>query len=336
MITIQNIHQIFSETSQNFDKKSIAFFQHQSENNIFYKKYIDTIFANTKQILEIGDIPFLPIQFFKNEKIITNQIEKIDAQKEEIVFESSGTTSQIKSKHFIQDIDVYKMSFMQCFRQFYGNIEDYCIMGLLPSYLERSHSSLVYMVRVLIEKSKHPLSNFYLYNTDELFDNLRNTEASNQKTILFGVSYALLDFAEKYAIDFRNTIVIETGGLKGRREEMIREEVHALLQKSFNTKDIHAEYGMTELLSQAYSNGKGIYSCPPWMKVLVRDINDPFQISKKGKGVLNVIDLANIHSCCFIATDDVGEVFEDGSFLVNGRLDNSELRGCSLMYENQG
>ena len=336
MITIQNIHQIFSETSQNFDKKSIAFFQHQIKNNVFYKKYIDAIFANTKPISEIGDIPFLPIQFFKNEKIITNQIEKINAQKEEIVFESSGTTSQIKSKHFIQDIDVYKMSFMQCFRQFYGNIEDYCIMGLLPSYLERSHSSLVYMVRVLIEKSKHPLSNFYLYNTDELFDNLRNTEASNQKTILFGVSYALLDFAEKYAIDFRNTIVIETGGMKGRREEMIREEVHALLQKSFNTKDIHAEYGMTELLSQAYSNGKGIYSCPPWMKVLVRDINDPFQISKKGKGVLNVIDLANIHSCCFIATDDVGEVFEDGSFLVNGRLDNSELRGCSLMYENQG
>lgn len=334
MIRTQNIAQIFDWTSTNFEEKALHFFLHQAQHSPFYQKYLQTLHFETQGILSMQSIPFLPIQFFKTHKIITAQVEPMRADAQAVVFESSGTTGQIPSKHYVRDSSLYETSFVKAFERMFGRVEDYCFLALLPSYLERGHSSLVYMLDYLIKKSKHPLSNFYLHNQAELLTHLQELEASGQKTMLWGVTYALLDFAEKYPMSLKHTQVIETGGMKGRREEMIREEVHAILKKEFQLPHIQAEYGMTELLSQAYSLGEGIFKCPPWMRVLVRDTNDPFQIATEGKGILNIIDLANIHSCCFIATDDLGEVYPDGSFKVSGRLDSSELRGCSLMYEN--
>ncbi len=333
MIRTQNISQIFYQPGNFFEEKALSFFQHQAAHSPFYRKYVRALSKKADFVKTLSQLPFLPVHFFKHHEIITHEIE-INAGAEKLVFESSGTTGQVNSKHHVQDSSLYEMSFTACFEQFYGPAEDYCILGLLPSYLERGHSSLVYMVDSLIKKSRHPLSNFYLYNHDTLYQHLQTLEASGQKTILIGVTYALLDFAEKYPLDLHHTSIIETGGMKGRREEMLREEVHQILKNRFKIPAVHAEYGMTELLSQAYSKGDGLFQCPPWMKVFVRDVSDPFQISTTGKGVLNIIDLANIHSCCFIATDDIGEVFPDGTFSVMGRLDNSDLRGCSLMYEN--
>lgn len=333
MIRTQNISQIFYQADSIFEEKALAFFQHQAVYSCFYSKYVQALSKEADSVRNLSQIPFLPVRFFKHHEIITHEIE-MNAGAEKLLFESSGTTGQINSKHHVQDSRLYEISFTACFEQFYGHAEDYCVLGLLPSYLERGHSSLVYMVDSLIKKSGHPLSNFYLYNHDALYQHLKALEASGQKTILIGVTYALLDFAEKYPLDLHHTTIIETGGMKGRREEMLREEVHQILKNRFKIPAVHAEYGMTELLSQAYSKENGLFQCPPWMRVLVRDVSDPFQISTTGKGVLNIIDLANIHSCCFIATDDIGEVFPDGTFSVMGRLDNSDLRGCSLMYEN--
>jgi len=241
----------------------------------------------------------------------------------------------ISSRHLVKDLSLYRESFTRGFELFYGSASEYCIIGLLPSYLERENSSLVLMADDLIRQSGHPQSGFYLNEFDKLAALLRELESREQKTLLIGVSFALLDFAEQYPIPLKHTIIMETGGMKGRRKELIRQELHAILQQSFSLSAIHSEYGMTELLSQAYSKGEGIYHCPPWMKILLRDDEDPLRVITSGSGVVNVIDLANIHSCSFIATDDAGKVYPDGSFEILGRVDGSDMRGCSLLVINQ-
>lgn len=246
-------------------------------------------------------------------------------------FESSSTTGQTPSKHYIADISLYENTFVQGFRQFFGEVSDYCILGLLPSYLERGHSSLVYMVNRLIKESNHLLSGFYLHNKDALLETLQTLENQQQKTLLFGVTFALFDFAEQFVMPLQHVQIIETGGMKGRREEWTRTRVHDYLKAQFHLPEIFSEYGMTELLSQAYSKGQELFQCSSCMKVLIRDLNDPLLILSQGKGAINIIDLANIHSCCFIATDDMGELFPDERFYVHGRIDQSEMRGCSLL-----
>lgn len=334
MINVEKIEEIFQINENQFFSKAFCFYQYQAQHNPLFSQYISALNFKNETINSISDFAFLPISFFKSHLIETSGIPLLANGSSPITFESSGTTLQNKSKHFVPDSILYNYSFINSFQYFYGAIEEYCVIGLLPSYLEQGHSSLVYMMNHLIEKSRHPDSRFYLYNHQELFETLISLESQKQKTIVVGVTYALLDFAEKYPHSFSSIIFMETGGMKGRRQEMIREDVHHILKSQWNLDTIHSEYGMTELMSQAYSKCDGIFHCPPWMKVIVRDIYDPFQIEKTGKGVLNIIDLANIHSCCFIATDDLGEVYTDGSFKVIGRLDNSDIRGCNLMYQD--
>ncbi len=270
-------------------------------------------------------IPALPISFFK-----THTVTSTDFTPERI-FESSGTTGSINSRHLVKEGAVYRRSFQQAFRLFYGDEKDWCILGLLPSYLERQNSSLVMMVDELIRSSGHPDGGFYLTDWEKLSVTLQKLEKQQQKTLLIGVTFGLLDFAEAYPQQLQHTVVMETGGMKGRRKELTRAEVHDLLMKGLGVTAVHSEYGMTELLSQAYSNGRGRFYCPPWMKVLVRDEEDPLAVRESGTGLLQVIDLANLYSCSFIATEDVGMVYPDGSFEVWGRLDNSDIRGCSLL-----
>jgi len=320
------INKIFSTGGSDIDDliQSVYLFQYQQ--NPVFKQWCDTL--NFKfQILDfkLTDIPFLPISFFKTHAIQTTLFQP------QQIFESSGTTNTINSKHSVRDIALYKKSFIKAFELFYGDIKAYCIIGLLPSYLERNNSSLIMMVDELIKLSEHPQSGFYLNEFDQLQQILQDLENKNKKTLLIGVTFALLDFAEKYSMQLKHTIIMETGGMKGRRKELTRAEVHDYLTKRLGVAKIHSEYGMTELLSQAYSKGEGRFVCPPWMKVLVRDEEDPMIIKKSGRGVLNIIDLANLYSCSFIATEDVGLVYEDGSFEVWGRLDNSDIRGCSLL-----
>ncbi len=281
--------------------------------------------ANNGLPQTLDDISFMPVSFFKTHAVTTTTFTP------EAVFESSGTTQTINSRHLVKSIALYKQSFLQAFRLFYGNPANWCIIGLLPSYLERSHSSLVVMVQQLVQDSGHALSGFYLYNHEALAQALQTLEAAGQKTLLIGVTFALLDFAAAHPMPLQHTVLMETGGMKGRRREMIRNEVHAQLQNAFGLQHIHSEYGMTELLSQAYSNGHGRFYCPPWMKVVVRDEEDPLHVRETGRGVLNIIDLANRYSCSFIATEDTGIVYPDGSFEVFGRIDHSDIRGCSLM-----
>jgi phenylacetate-coenzyme A ligase PaaK-like adenylate-forming protein len=333
MIRTQNIDQIFYLTPDLFKQFAFHFYEHQAINGAFYQQFISMLGKANRPINALEDIPFLPIRFFKNHQIITSEVEKINPQVPAVLFESSGTTGQINSKHLVQDVRLYEKSFTQCFNLFYGDIQQYCILALLPSYLEKSQSSLVYMANHLMQQSKHPQNHFYLYEHQALAEQLKVLQSQGQQTLLIGVTYALLDFAARYSMALQHTQIIETGGMKGRKNAMIREDVHEILKEAFALPAIQAEYGMTELLSQAYSMGNGIFKCPPWMTVLVRDFNDPLQVSTVGKGCLNIIDLANIHSCCFIATDDIGEVYADGTFKVLGRLDHSDLRGCSLMYE---
>lgn len=319
------INNIFSITNKNFRQQALKVFEFQYQNNSVYQqwcKLINPSFYNQQSIL---NIPFLPISFFKSNKITTTQFQP------QQIFESSGTTQSINSKHLVKNIALYKKSFSKAFEIFYGDIKDWCVLGLLPSYLERKNSSLVMMVDELIKKSNHVNSNFYLYNFNQLNTTLQQLELKQQKTLLIGVTFALLDFAETNSMPLQHTTIMETGGMKGRRDELTRMEVYQVLKQSFGVKNIHSEYGMTELLSQAYSKGDGKFICPPWMKVLVRDEEDPLRVSISGRGVLNIIDLANIYSCSFIATDDVGMVYEDGSFEVYGRLDNCDIRGCSLL-----
>ncbi len=310
---------------------ALEIFRLQYKHNKIYNRYADTLNVNPLKVDKIENIPFLPIQFFKSNTVTTSNFEP------EIIFESSGTTGENTSRHFVKKLSVYKKSFIEGFKLFYGNPAEWCILGLLPGYLDRQNSSLITMVDYLIKLSNHSHSGFYLHNYEKLYKALVNCEIRKQRVLLIGVTFALLEFAERYSVELNYTTIMETGGMKGRREEITREEVHSILKQKLGLKRIHSEYGMTELLSQAYSKGKGLFQCPPWMKVLIREENDPFEITgkpstkKPSTGLINVIDLANIYSCCFIATDDVGKLYKDSSFEVLGRRDMSDLRGCSLL-----
>ena len=323
---------VFAASADNFNELALELFNYQYQNNEVYRQYCNLLKVRAGNINSPEKIPFLPISFFKSHIIKTTEFEP------DIIFESSGTTKNINSKHYVKDISIYKKSFTTCFEKFYGPAKYKCILGLLPSYLEQKNSSLILMTEVLIKTSSNDLSGFYLYDHEKLHRTLMHNELLKMPTLLIGVTYALLDFAEKYPMQLRHTIVMETGGMKGRREEMTRQEVHIKLQTQLGVSLVHSEYGMTELLSQAYSKGDGIFHCPGWMKVLIREEDDPFEIvpaknvnDKPITGVLNIIDLANMYSCCFIATDDVGKLHSNESFEVLGRMDNSDIRGCSLM-----
>ena len=318
-------HKVFNVQKEGFEALALGIFLFQYKNNLVYKAYVDALLPDITAIDSINKIPFLPVRFFKSLKVATTDFEP------QTIFESSGTSGSVNSRHFVKDLLLYEESFMKGFELFYGSIKDYCIVGLLPSYLERGNSSLVYMVNKLIERSEHPQSGFYLDEYEKLASIISDLEKQQQKTLLIGVTFALLDFGEQFPMSLQYTTILETGGMKGRRKEMIREELHGTLESAFKVPSIHSEYGMTELLSQAYSKGDGIFNTPPWMKILVRDEEDPLLVKKTGSGIINIIDLANIYSCSFIATDDAGKIYDDNSFEVLGRVDGSDLRGCSLM-----
>jgi hypothetical protein len=320
-----NMEDLKDLAPSNFLRTALSLMAYQASNNTVYSEWIRSIKVQLDRVECFEQIPFLPIHFFKTDAIYTG------SECPNFHFESSGTTQDILSKHFVKDLKVYEQSFMQCFEQFYGSPKDYCILGLLPNYLERQHSSLVYMTDQLIKVSANTKSGFYLYDFENLNYSLAALEKEQQKTLLIGVSYALMDFVDAYPQALNHTIVMETGGMKGRKQELTKPALHAYLADGFGVQNIHSEYGMTELLSQAYSKGGGIYLCPPWMKVIVADESDPMALNETGRGVLHFIDLANFNSCAFIATEDIGMVYPDGSFEVLGRLDQSARRGCSLL-----
>lgn len=319
--------QIFSISNrQQFDDAALRVFRFQAENNAIYGQFIEGLNLNPDTIDSIYKIPFLPVEFFKSHQVVSSTSEP------QVVFTSSGTTGRITSRHIVTDVNWYEESFRRAFELFYGDIRNYCVLALLPSYLERSGSSLIYMAEDLITLSENPASGFYLYNHEELYHQLQKQKSAGKPTLLIGVTFALLDFVEQYQIHFPELIVMETGGMKGRRKEMIREELHETLTNGFGVQHIHSEYGMTELLSQGYSKGDGIFNCPPWMKIITRDTNDPISTQMDGRtGGINIIDLANINSCSFIATQDLGKIYPDGSFEVLGRFDNADIRGCNLL-----
>ena len=322
----KSIFNINSEAE--FETKSLEIFHFQVQNNPIYRQYCHLVHKNPNKINHIKEIPFLPIQFFK-----THDIKSFEGKTEEI-FLSSGTTGMQQSNHFVYKTELYEQSFIKGFEQFYGNISDYTVLALLPSYLERKGSSLIYMVKKFIELSNSKDSNFYLYEHQKLFENLQKLTQKGEKTLLIGVSFALLDFAENYGgkLNLKNTIIMETGGMKGRRKELLRTELHEILRNAFGVEHIHSEYGMTELLSQAYSQQNEIFKSPPWMQILIRDNYDPFSYLAKGKtGGINVIDLANVYSCSFIETMDLGKLHSKNQFEILGRFDNSDIRGCNLM-----
>jgi phenylacetate-coenzyme A ligase PaaK-like adenylate-forming protein len=305
---------------------ALKVFRFQYENNLVYREFCDFLKTDVQKVKTIQQIPFLPIQFFKSHCVVSN------TNPIQTTFTSSGTTGMVTSKHLVTDVSIYEESYRKGFSQFYGNIENYVVLALLPSYLEREGSSLIHMVDDLIQLSNHPDSGFYLHNYDELIEKIIQLEQSGQNVILIGVTYALLDLIEKHSFQLGNTIIMETGGMKGKRKEMIREELHQQLCNGFGVKSIHSEYGMTELLSQAYSLGEGIFECPSWMQISIRDTEDALSYVREGKtGGINVIDLANINSCSFIATQDLGKKYSNGSFEVLGRFDHSDIRGCNLM-----
>ena len=318
---------LFTSSVDSFNDLSLELFQFQYDSNETYRSYCELIKVKPELIDEYLKIPFLPIDAFKSHEL------KSGSFTAEATFTSSGTSGGQTSRHLVQDLNLYERSFQLGFEHFYHDIQDYCVLGLLPSYLERKGSSLIYMVNDFIEKSTHPSSGFFLNNQDELYAILVNLAEKKTKVLLIGVSFALLDFAERYQLSSNeNLIVMETGGMKGRRKELIREELHFILCKSFGVKCIHSEYGMTELLSQAYSKGNGIFETPPWMKVLIREQDDPFHLINSGKtGAVNIIDLANISSCAFIQTDDLGMYVSNNQFKILGRSDVSDVRGCNLM-----
>ena len=318
---------IFSiNNAEEFNALALQIFKHQFDNNPVYRSFCDLLNKHPSDVRTVSDIPFLPIQFFKTHKVLSS---KTDISE---VFKSSGTTGQTTSKHFVTDINLYKQGFRKGFEHFYGNIKDYAVLALLPSYLEREGSSLIYMVNDMIINSCHTESGFYLDNHKDLNEILMKLESQKKKTMLIGVSFALLDFIETYKLNLKHTIIMETGGMKGRRKEIIREDLHNKLKEGFGVENIHSEYGMTELLSQAYSKGKSRFKTPPWMRILTRDTEDALTIQNHGKtGGINVIDLANINSCSFIATQDLGKIYPDDTFEILGRFDNSDIRGCNLM-----
>jgi len=312
-----------------FQSLVLEIFKFQYGTNLIYKTFVDSLKINVSEIKDFKYIPFLPIEFFKSKIVICGNLNP-DA----VCFSSSGTTGQVTSKHYVNSISLYEDSFSKGFAHFYGNIKEYCVLALLPSYLEKGGSSLVYMANQLIKDSGHPLSGFYLYNLDELVNTISELKKRNQKTILLGVSYALLDLAEKNVILNEHFIVMETGGMKGKREELTKEELHHTLKNKFKIKTIHSEYGMTELLSQSYALTDGRFKSVPWKRILIRDISDPFSYVLEGKtGGVNVIDLANLHSCSFVETKDLGKHYADHSFEIVGRFDTSDLRGCNLLMQ---
>lgn len=313
-------------TADDFLHHALRIFKFQYTHNPVYKAFCSYLNTDPNAVQTLEQIPFLPIEFFKSKSVLSST----DAA--EITFTSSGTTGSETSKHHVTDLSLYKESYLKAFNHFYGDIEDYCVLALLPSYLERTGSSLIYMADDLIKKSKHPKSGFFLNEYEQLYKLLGELQKTDTKILIIGVSFALLEFTEQYQLDLKNAVVMETGGMKGRRKEIVRQELHELLSKGFGVPHIHSEYGMTELLSQAYSKGNGVFDCPSWMKILVRDTEDPLTYLKNGKsGGINVIDLANINSCSFIATQDLGKINHDGTFEIIGRFDNSDVRGCNLM-----
>jgi len=331
--SVKNIidqEKVFSVKEDNFTTLALAVFQFQHQFNPVYRQYCDLLKIDPMKIDRIEKIPFLPIRFFKSHQVSTTDFNPA------VIFESSGTSQTINSKHFVKELSLYSRSFNETFRLFYGDPSQWCIIALLPSYLERKNSSLVMMTDELIKQSGHPKSGFYLNEWNQLDKSLKELESQQQKTILIGVTFALLDFAEEFPQPLKHTTIMETGGMKGRREEITRGQVHEILCRQFGLEKIHSEYGMTELLSQAYSYGEGVFNCSPWMRVLIREEDDPFAIHSSNqdrfiRGAINCIDLANIYSCSFLATEDAGKLFPDGSFELLGRLDNSDIRGCSLL-----
>lgn len=314
------------KNAKQFNNMAIKIFNYQAKNNPVYKKYLFHLGTKISSVKTINEIPFLPIEFFKSQMV------KTGSNKTAKIFYSSGTTGSKRSSHFITDISIYEKSFLANFENQYGTLDNLCILALLPTYLNNESSSLVYMVNNLITKSGHPDSGFYLDNIEELSIKLQSLEKTNTKIILIGVSYALIDLAEKFPMKLSNTVIMETGGMKGKRKELTKAELHEFLSSRFGVESIHSEYGMTELLSQAYSTGEGKFNTPPWMKILIRDTYDPFCYLEKGKsGGINIIDLANINSCSFIETSDLGKINSDNSFEVLGRFDNSDIRGCNLL-----
>lgn len=324
MIDSKAIFNIKSE--EEFDALAIEVFKFQFETNRVYRSFCDLLYKHPSEVNSVQQIPFLPIQFFKSHKVVSGSY---DVHK---IFTSSGTTGSKASKHYVTDLSLYKASFNKGFKYFYGNIEDYVVLALLPSYLERDGSSLIYMVDDLIRQSKHSVSGFFLDNHDKLVETITHLEQKEQKTLLIGVSFALLNLLEKHKFDLKNTIIMETGGMKGRRKELIRKDLHDKLRAGFGVPKVHSEYGMTELLSQAYSKGGLEFKTPPWMKICIRDTEDALNIIGTNRsGGINVIDLANVNSCSFIATQDLGKLNDSGGFEVLGRFDNSDIRGCNLL-----
>ncbi|WP_309608792.1 acyl transferase [Flavobacterium sp.] len=324
MIPIPDIFNI--STQKQFEKIALKVFRFQHENNQVYQDFCNHLKVDSRKVKSLQQIPFLPIAFFKSHEVLSN------SNPVQTIFTSSGTTGQITSKHLVTNLSIYEESYLKAFSQFYGDIENYVVLALLPSYLEREGSSLIYMVDDLIKKTNNPESGFYLHNYDALIQKLELLEKQGQNTILIGVTYALLNLLEIQKFKLKNTIIMETGGMKGKRKEIIREELHQQLSNGFGINAIHSEYGMTELLSQAYSLGNGVFECPNWMQILIRDTEDALTYVENGKtGGINVIDLANVNSCSFIATQDLGKLNSNKTFEVLGRFDNSDIRGCNLM-----
>jgi hypothetical protein len=317
------------ESAGAFNEKALEIFKYQAARNPVYSSFITSLGTTISGVRNISEIPFLPAGFFRSQRVI---VENLPA---DTVFESSMTTEDAPSRHYVHDLKLYEASFSGSFRYFYGDPSEYFIAALLPSYTSRRNSSLVFMMNGLIKRSRNRCSGFYENNLKGLIRNIQKARSSGQKTLLLGVSFALLDLADRFLPDLSGTIVMETGGMKGRRKEITREELHEILRKKFNVPVIHSEYGMTELMSQAYSKGNGIFFCPPWMKILIRDPQDPLSVISESEktGAINIIDLANIYSCSFIASDDYGKLYKNGGFEISGRLDNSDIRGCNLMAE---
>lgn len=312
-----------------FNESALKIFRYQAQNNVVYRQFLSFLKVNPAEIDHFERIPHLPVSFFKTHRVVTGD------GPFEAHFTSSGTSGLNTSSHFVEDLALYQTLSEKGFEYFYGPLKDYIILALLPGYLERKESSLVFMVNSFITKYNYSESGFYLHNLEELAEKLETLDRKKgKKILLLGVTYALLDLAEKKKFSLKNTIIMETGGMKGKREELTREELHKKLKEAFGVKEIHSEYGMTELLSQAWSQGKGIFHCPPWMKISIRDMADPFTILSEGKtGAINVTDLANLHSVSFIALDDLGKLHSEGGFEVMGRIDHSDLRGCNLLIE---
>lgn len=320
-------------STERFNELCMEVFHHQAINNPIYSQYLELIDKKAADISAPHMIPFLPIRFFKTKKIVSAEAPA------QIIFTSSATSGMEPSRHYVLEKSVYENSFIKGFEIFYGNPEEYTILALLPSYLEREGSSLVYMADKLIKLSKKPHSGFYLYNHAELANILSQLKADKEKTILLGVSFALLDFVANYHLNFPQLTVVETGGMKGRGQELTRDVLHNTLEKGFGVKEIHSEYGMAELLSQAYSTEDGIFNTPPWMKIIIRNLYNPFHYfigeEESPLGGVNIIDLANINSCSFLETQDIGRIFANGSFTIEGRIKESELRGCNMLLDPQ-